>query len=409
MKLLARLVRTSAATSLIVCGLLWGMIAGSYSSLAENYYVTQESGLSFSDYITATASGSVPSSNIGGTKETETELRLFGVFPIKTVTVSKIEIKKVVPGGIPFGIKMISDGVLVTSTGSVQSEGKTVCPAKEAGIKASDVIVSINGKQMQSNQDVIKTVSKCAGETLRVVLRKSDGDMRQVDIKPVKDSSDNTYKIGIWVRDSSAGIGTVTFYDPESEVFAGLGHAVCDSSTGDILSLLEGEVVGAQIDGVTRGKAGAPGQLNGHFATISDTGCILKNDETGVYGKLEQVKVTGEAVPVALKQEVKTGKATILATLSGFTPQEYEIEIEKISLNTERAIKNMVVRVTDERLLSQAGGIVQGMSGSPILQNGKLIGAVTHVFVNDPTRGYGIFAETMLKSSDSVKETLKAS
>jgi len=400
MKLLKNFVRTSAALAVIACGLLWGAITTSYNSIAESYYVTSNSDLGFGGFISA-AGSSVPISSADDAK-IKTELKLFGVFPIKTVTVSKIDVKRVVPGGIPFGIKMLSNGVLVTETGFIQCGNTAVCPAKDAGIKASDVIVSINGKKMQSNSDVIKTVASSGGKALEVLLKKSGGETRLVKITPVKDSFDDTYKIGVWVRDSSAGIGTVTFYDPESELFAGLGHAVCDSTTGEIISVSEGKVVGAQIDGVTASRYGSPGQLNGHFATVGSTGSILKNDETGVYGQLSQVKVVGDSVEVALKQEVKTGKATILTTLNGLEPEEYEIEIEKISLNADRATKNMVVKITDKRLLEKAGGIVQGMSGSPILQNGKLVGAVTHVFVNDCTRGYGIFAENMLESAQSV-------
>ncbi len=408
MKTLARIVRTSVAALFVLCGFLWGMIYACSSNLSEKYYVTETATLEFEDYIAVVPTGSMPSLSQGQT-QTQSELKLFGLFPIKTVVVCAAESKRVVPGGIPFGIKMLSDGVLVTSLGSVENSGKLHTPAKDAGIRASDVIVSIDGKEMQNNADVVSAVSKSRGKELEVVLKKSDGDCKTVQITPVLDSADNTYKIGVYVRDSSAGIGTVTYYDPETEIFGGLGHAVCDGETGEILSLLKGEVVGAEIDSVTKSKAGMPGQLNGHFATIYNTGSILKNDETGVYGSLKNVKVMSESVEVALKQEIKTGRATILSTLSGFAPEEFEIEIEKISYNSERAVKNMVIRVTDPRLLDAAGGIVQGMSGSPILQNGKLVGAVTHVFVNDCTRGYAIFAENMLQSSESIKQTLKAS
>ncbi|MBQ7799452.1 MAG: SpoIVB peptidase [Oscillospiraceae bacterium] len=408
MKTLARIVRTSVVALCILCGGIWGMIYATASNLCERYYVTEGAPLEFKDYVEAVPTGSLPSLS-QGQKEAVTELKLFGLFPIKTVVVSTAESRRVVPGGIPFGIKMLSDGVLVTSLGSVENSGKLISPARDAGVRASDVIVSINGKEMQQNSDVIAAVSKSGGEALEVVLRKNGGAVKRVKIRPVLDSADGCFKIGVYIRDSSAGIGTVTYYDPETKVFGGLGHAVCDSETGEVISLLKGEVVGAEIDSVTKSRPSMPGQLNGHFATVYNTGRILKNDQTGVYGSLKNVKVTADPVEVALKQEVRTGRATILSTLSGIEPEEFEIEIEKIAYNSERAVKNMVIRVTDQRLLEKAGGIVQGMSGSPILQNGKLVGAVTHVFVNDCTRGYAIFAENMLESSKGIKESLKAS
>ncbi len=401
MKTLARIVRTSVAVLFILCGLIWGMIYAISSNLCEKYYVTEGTSLEFQDYIKGVPESSLPSIS-AGSNQSKTELKLFGIFPIKTVVVSTAESKSVVPGGIPFGIKMLSDGVMVTSLGTVCNMDTLLTPAKDAGIRACDVIVSIDGKEMRQSSDVVDAVSKSGGKALEVVLKKDGGGVKRVKLSPVLDTSDNTYKVGIYLRDSSAGIGTVTYYDPDTSVFGGLGHGVCDSETGKLITLLKGDVVGAEIDSVTKSRAGFPGQLNGHFATLYNTGSILKNDQTGVYGELKNVRVVSDPIPVALKQEVKTGRATILTTLSGMEPEEFEIEIEKISYNSSRAVKNMVIRVTDERLLNEAGGIVQGMSGSPIIQNGKLVGAVTHVFVNDCERGYGIFAENMLESAQTI-------
>ncbi len=402
MKTLARIVRTSVAVLFVLCGLIWGMIYACNANLCDKYYVTSGTALEFRDYIAQVPESSLPSISTDSS-QSKTELKLFGIFPVKTVVVCAAESKRVVPGGIPFGIKMLSDGVMVTSLGTVQNKDDLLTPAKDAGIRACDVIVSIDGKEMMQSSDVVDAVSKSGGKALEVVVKKSDGGVRRVKLSPVLDTCDNTYKVGIYLRDSSAGIGTITYYDPETESFGGLGHGVCDSETGKLISLLKGDVVGAEIDSVTKSRAGMPGQLNGHFATLYNTGSILKNDETGVYGSLKNVRVVGDSIPVALKQEVKTGRATILCTLSGIEPEEFEIEIEKVSYNSSRSVKNMVIRVTDPRLLKEAGGIVQGMSGSPIIQNGKLVGAVTHVFVNDCTRGYGIFAENMLESAQSIK------
>ena len=331
MKTLARIVRTSVAALFVLCGFLWGMIYAISSNLCEKYYVTADAQLEFEDYIAQVPTSSMPSLS-QGQGQRQTELKLFGLFPIKTVVVCAAESKRVVPGGIPFGIKMLSDGVIVTSLGSVENSGKLHTPAKDAGIRASDVIVSINGEKMQSNLDVISAVSKSRGKELEVVLRKNSGEQHTAQITPVLDSADNIYKIGVYVRDSSAGIGTVTYYDPESKIFGGLGHAVCDGETGEILSLLKGEVVGAEIDSVTKSRAGMPGQLNGHFATVYNTGSILKNDQTGVYGSLKNVRVISDSVEVALKQEVKTGRATILSTLSDLLPRSLKSRLRKSAI-----------------------------------------------------------------------------
>ena len=402
MRLFEKTIKFVFSVSLVASVAIWSMIVASANSTFARYLVTEGQSLEISEYIQAIpCEKSLPSITAGNEKQ-KAELKLFGIFPIKTVTLSKSEEKYVVPGGIPFGVKMISDGVMITAVSGVNCEGRVVSPARDAGLKIGDVIVSINDEIMHSNEDVISAVNDADGNALNVTVKHPNGNSEQLKLKPVLDSSDKCYKLGIWVRDSSAGIGTVTFYDPQSQTFGGLGHAVCDSDTGNALALLEGEIVGAEIDGVTKGKNGAPGQLCGHFSPYFGAGRILKNDETGVYGTLNKVKVMSQPIPVAFKQDVKVGKATMLTTICGSSAEEYEIEIEKICIGDGRKTKNMVVHITDRRLLSQAGGIVQGMSGSPIIQNRKLVGAVSHVFVNDCTRGYAIFAENMLETAQSV-------
>lgn len=406
MGLFGKSVKLLASVGLVICIALWSAILATANTTADSYFVTKGQSLEVSRYVKAVPQEKCLPSSAGDGRWVLNELKLFGVFPIKTVAVSATSEKCVVPGGIPFGIKMISDGVMVTAVSAVNCKGKLESPARDAGIKSGDVIVSINEKVVRSNADVTAAVNSTQGASLRLTLRHQNESTEHIEIKPVLDPVDNSYKLGIWVRDSSAGIGTVTFYDPQNGIFGGLGHAVCDSDTGKPLSLLEGEVVAAEIDGVTRGKNGAPGQLNGHFAPFAQAGNILKNDNTGVYGSLSHVKVMSRAIPVAFKQDIKTGKATILTTISGTQPEEFEIEIERICAGVSRLTKNMVVHITDKRLLNETGGIVQGMSGSPILQDGKLIGAVSHVFVNDSTRGYAIFAENMLESAQSIKNNV---
>lgn len=211
-------------------------------------------------------------------------------------------------------------------------------------------------------------------------------------------ASGDGYKLGLWVRDSSAGIGTMTFYDPTTQVFGGLGHAITDVDTGEILPLGSGEIVSVDIEGAVKGQGGQPGELRGSFHTYDTIGSLEENRETGVFGVLTTPPEGGLLLPVALRQEVHTGPAQIYTTIDGRTPQLFDIEIERVNLTDANPTRNMVIRITDPELLTATGGIVQGQSGSPIVQDGRLVGAVTHVFINDPSRGYGIFAENMIET-----------
>ncbi len=332
----------------------------------------------------------------------QVDVKLMGVLPVKQVNVDVVEQTMVVPCGTPFGIKMFTQGVVVVGMSSVDAEGGSINPAKEAGIQEGDVLISIDGKKLNSNQDVSDIIEHCEGKTLDVELQRKNMTFH-VDLTPVKSASEDCYKLGAWVRDSSAGIGTLTFYEPNTKVFGGLGHAICDVDTGEILPLSSGEIVSAVIGGVQPGKVGAPGELRGTFKSVSDMGILATNGETGVYGVLDSLPCQHEPVPVAMRQQVQSGPAQIMTTIEGEEPKTYDIEIEKINFDEDSPTRNMIVHITDPELLEKTGGIVQGMSGSPILQNGQLVGAVTHVFVNDPTRGYGIFAENMLETASGVQ------
>ena len=293
---------------------------------------------------------------------------------------------------------MFTDGVLIVGLSRIHTENGLSCPALESGIVEGDVICSIDGEKVYTNEDVASFIENSDGETLSMLIKR-DGETMTVEVTPEKMADGSGYKAGFWVRDSSAGIGTLTFYDPETMVFAGLGHAVCDVDTGEPLPLLSGEIVPAAINKIKRGVSGEPGELGGVFTSAKALGEVSINNETGVYGVLNS-NIGGVSLPIAPKQDVYEGKATILATINGTKAKEYEIVIEKVSMSDNSPTKNMVIKVTDEELINKAGGIVQGMSGSPIIQNGRLVGAVTHVFVNDPTKGYGIFIENMLEAAE---------
>ena len=252
---------------------------------------------------------------------------------------------------------------------------------------------------MRGNADLTAAVTAAAGQPLTIEYQRG-GAQCTATLTPVADRDTGAWRAGVWVRDSSAGIGTLTFTDPEHATFAGLGHAVSDTDTGEAFALLSGEIVPVAIRAVRKGAAGSPGELKGEFSGTA-MGTVRANDATGVYGMLTGAAPAGEALPVANIQEVAPGDAEILVTLSGTEPQRYAVRIERVDLTAADPNRNLLLRVTDERLLQTTGGIVQGMSGSPIVQNGRLVGAVTHVLVNDPARGYGIFAATMLEKADA--------
>lgn len=327
----------------------------------------------------------------------DAEIKLFGMFPVKDVKLERIDRPVLVPCGIPFGIKIFTDGAVVTGFGEVEGEDAVYCPAQNGLIICGDVIKTVNGKLIEKNSDISKAVQLNKEKTVVTLLR--DGNDITVELKPVKSKTEGIYKIGVWVRDCSAGIGTITYFDPQNSVFGGLGHGVCDVDTGRMLPLLKGEAVSVSISNVIKGRPGNPGELCGSFLSRVPIGIIENNTETGVFGTMNYAPTLENGLPMAFKQEVQIGPAKILATLSGSSPREYDILIEKIDYDESNQVKNMIIRVTDSELLSRAGGIVQGMSGSPIIQNNMLAGAVTHVFINDTTRGYAIFAENMYRTS----------
>lgn len=310
-----------------------------------------------------------------------------GKMQVKSVNVSQCERRMLIPGGNPFGIKLRTDGVMVISVNKNS-------PAEKAGIRSGDIISSVNSVPVQTNSEIAAAVQLDPEECVIVVSRGS-GELC-ITAKPQPDGSE--LRLGAWVRDSAAGIGTMTFYDIETGMFGGLGHPVSDVTTGGLMPLSSGEITEADIYSVIKGKNGEAGELCGDLNSGA-VGKLTANTQVGVFGTMTS-EPAGKALPMAFRQEVKCGPATILATIDGCEPQEYSIEIEKINICALNGSKSMVVRITDERLLDAAGGIVKGMSGSPIIQNGMLAGAVTHVFINDPTRGYAVFAESMVEQID---------
>ncbi len=321
----------------------------------------------------------------------EAEVRLLGCIAVKQVSVTVLEEKAVIVSGAPIGIKLFTEGAVVVGLSEVNGEDGLCSPARQAGLRVGDVIIEANGHEVHGNEQFSAAVAEGGEVTLKY---ERDGRMSETALTPAR-LRDGGYRAGVWVRDSAAGIGTLTFYLPSRRSFAGLGHAVCDVDTGQVLPLRSGEIVDVIVTGVAQGKAGKPGELTGTFTVGPARGRLEINNDMGIYGAMDAAP-DGIAAEIAPRQEVQTGPATILATVEGTQAREYAIYIEKVDLTDRNPTKNMVVRIDDGELLEKTGGIVQGMSGCPIMQNGRLVGAVTHVFVNDPTRGYGIFAENML-------------
>ena len=300
--------------------------------------------------------------------------------------------RQVIPLGSAFGIKLFTDGVIVASLSDIYTEEGVCCPAAEAGILPGDYLLQADGQDIPDNGALARYIGSSQGEAISFQVRRED-QVFSVEVTPVY--GEGSFKTGMWVRDSAAGIGTLTFYDPATGVFAGLGHGICDMDTNGVMALKSGEPAPITLSGIVKGQADSPGQLRGYFSSEESLGTLLANRETGVYGTLHQAPA-GEAVETLTREEVATGPVQLLVSLDETGPQLYEAEIQEI-INRDKTTKNLVVQVTDPRLLERTGGIVQGMSGAPILQNGKLAGAITHVFTEDPTLGYGIFISNMLE------------
>ena len=306
---------------------------------------------------------------------------------------------EVIPSGECIGIMMETDGLLVGGINEVKSQsGQMLSPAAEAGILPGDVLTHVNGVKIESMDHFSSLVENPQKSPVEISLSRGSENVT-VYLTPVKDSMGDT-KIGVWLRDHTTGLGTLTFIDPQTGNYGALGHAIADSTSGIILPVKSGKITKADVSGAIKGAQGAPGELQGNFSAFGQVGSVSINICCGLYGKITDKSYFKSAtVPVGRSSEVHVGKAQIISTVGGFGKETYEISIEKICVPLSRGEKNMIIRVTDEKLLSLTGGIVQGMSGSPIIQDGKIVGAVTHVLVNDPTRGYGIFIENMLNAA----------
>ena len=323
--------------------------------------------------------------------------RLLGYIPFKEVKVTPVDEQEIYVSGSTIGIYMETEGVLVIDTGEIEDQnGEMKEPAKNL-VRQGDYIVSFNGEKISTKRELINDIAGLDGEEVTLEVKR-EGESVPVSVTPVKDTKGD-YKLGIWVRDDTQGIGTLTYVDQNGR-YGALGHGISDIDTAQLLNIRNGALYKAQILAINKGSKGNPGELAG-FIRYDDRnilGSIEINSKNGIYGQFykgAEDGITLKKMPVAYKQDVKTGETSVLCNVDGEV-REYQAEIKRIDLNHEDTNKSFVIQITDEKLLEKTGGIVQGLSGSPVLQNGKMVGAITHVFVQDSTSGYGIFIENML-------------
>ena len=338
------------------------------------------------------------SAEAGG--QTSVTFSLLGLIPVHETRVNVGEERTLIPGGQAVGVALKTRGVLVVSDA-----------AKGRALRAGDVILSADGKNVESTKALSEQVGTAQTDTVRLeVLR--GGQTITVDAQAEPDPSDGRRKLGVWVRDSTAGVGTLTYIDPANQAYGALGHAIVDADTGRLLAAREGAILHASIVGVTKGQSGKAGELKGNFLKAGEQiGSLMENCEYGIYGVLDDMPenlLYPQGLRAGARSAVHTGTASIIATVDADGPQEYGVEIVRCFAQSEPSQKGMILRVTDERLLEKTGGIVQGMSGSPILQDGRIIGAVTHVYLSDATQGYGMYIEWMLEKSDAMDASEQA-
>lgn len=307
----------------------------------------------------------------------------------------KFEDVELYPGGMPFGIKMTFKGLSIVKFASEDS------PACKAGLKIGDIITKVNNEDVDSIEEFTRLINKNGNFPVDITVIRNDKEYI-FKVLPELCKDDGLYKTGVWVKDSASGIGTVTFINPKTSSFGGLGHGICDSTSGKIIPLSRGTVIDVSINGVIKGRVGTAGELKGTF-NPKKLGALTKNSNQGVFGILSSgcFQAPEGKLKLCPKNEVKEGEAYIWCTLGDEKPQKYSVQLSSIDINNT-GVKNFKVKITDKRLLERSGGIVQGMSGSPIIQNGRIVGAVTHVLINDPTCGYGIFIENMLKAMPDI-------
>ena len=398
-------IRLFDAVLAAACAVIFAFIIYGELALPDKYIVYNKNNninnlYSFSESGTQTV-------DFNSSSQVSQTVKFAGIIPVKSVSVVSGEPRKVYVSGEVFGIKLYTNGVVVVGTQAVETIGKKINPAAQAGIEIGDIIVSINNINVFSSDEVGAILNDNNGSPYKIKLKRN-GKYKTFTLTPVYSEREGCYKAGMWVRDSTAGIGTVTYYDKTTGIFGALGHQVNDVDTNEIIPLLEGEAVSARVTKLQKASSGVTGSLNCDFESAT-IGSLLENTSNGLYGAYSRIGDAAFPLTVASAQEVTKGRAQILSTVNDGEPKLYDIEILRVSFNRSKEQKDIVFKITDKSLIEQTGGIIQGMSGSPVIQNNKLVGAVTHVIVNNPQKGYALFAQTMLGESDKVVNQRKKS
>ena len=303
---------------------------------------------------------------------------------------------EVIIGGEAFGLKLYCKGVMVLKLGSFESGGKIVCPAEKAGIRINDIIVKCGNDKIKSNEQFGSVIKKSKGKPLKLRILRNNKYINAV--LKAKKNKRGVYYSGMWIRDSCAGLGTISYYNPRNMTYGALGHGICDVDTGGLMQSDSGEIISASITSANKSADNNIGTLNGYF-TDREIGIVNKNTPLGIYGRLSQAPPKNKTLAVAELSDIHTGDAHMFSTIEGETPQKYKVKIIDISSTDANSNRNLIIKITDKKLLKKTNGIVQGMSGSPIVQNGKYIGALTHVFIDDCTIGYAVLGINMLKNA----------
>lgn len=339
------------------------------------------------------------------------KLKLFGIIPIKNIKVNVVPPIELYPGGQAVGILLRTKGILVVGHSPIIDKGNKINPAKKVGIEPGDIIIEINGQRIINDEELAKKINNLGkkNKKINITIKRKDKQYNKTT-NALYCPQTQTYRIGLLVKDNAGGVGTLTFYDPQTKKYGALGHMVSDFETRQQISIDKGNLVKANIQGIKPGKIGYPGEKIGSFVENSVIGNIEINAYCGIFGSLDNKlaanDIYNKPLPVAFNNQIETGPAEILTVVEGEKIGRYAVEVERVIAGRKDG-KNMIIRITDPELLKLTGGIIQGMSGSPIIQNNKIIGAITHVFINDPTRGYGVFIGDMLIEAGILKEEQK--
>lgn len=331
----------------------------------------------------------------------QVNLNMFGN-TVKQINVTRLENVEVIPVGKIIGLKLYTNGVLIVGMSEIENVNhQKERPYENLNIQEGDTILKVNDLEIQNIENLQKEINKSDGKNIDLTILKEDGTIETSNIKPVK-VSNTEYKLGLWVKDAATGVGTLTYYEPNSKSFAALGHGITDSDTDKLIDIDSGNIVTSKIVSIQKGEQGKPGEIRGSIINQPTIGKVYKNTEFGIYGELtnlSNIKFNySNKLKVALREEIQEGNAKVLCSLDGNETEEYNIKIEKIYKDNNEDNKSMLIEVTDKNLINKTGGIIRGLSGAPIIQNGKFIGAITNVLVNSPTKGYAIFGDIMIKN-----------